>query len=116
MHVRTAAVACLLALAATTGCSSGSGSDDKPATTATPVASATPTVDQAAARQACLDAVKAAIDANAADTEADKPAECASLDDSAYLDAYMDALEQHNKEGRDALQDLIDQASQSAQP
>lgn len=112
MRTRTALPAFLLALAAAAvGCSSDS-TDDKPAAaTSAPAASVTP--DQAAAQQACVDAVLAAVEAGTDDT---RPEECASLSDSDYADVYMDGLQQHNQEGRDALQDLIDEASASAQP
>lgn len=113
MHARTALPAVLLALAAATaGCGTDSA-DDKPSTPATSAAASTPAVNDAAAIQACVDAVQAAVDAGTDDT---KPDECASLTESDYLDAYMDGLEQHNQDGRDDLQDAIDEASEAAQP
>jgi hypothetical protein len=114
MHARTTACAALLALAAlTTGCSSQSSDEPDKPTSTTATATATPAADSAADRQACVDASKAAVEADNDDT---KPAECEGLTESDYLDAYMDGLEQHNQEGRDALQDAIDEASEAAQP
>lgn len=113
MNTRRAACAALLALAAlTAGCSSAS-TDDKPSKAESTTAAATPTVDAVTDRAACVDAVKAAVDA---DTDDIKPDECASLSESDYLKAYMEGLEQHNQEGREDLQDLIDEASENAQP
>lgn len=115
MNARAAACAALLALAALTGCSS-TDSTNKPSTP-TPTPTVTHTVDQAAARQACADAVAALpADTNGQVPSEPVPDECKTLSDSDYLDAYMDGIQQSNQEGRDALQDLIDQASQSAQP
>ncbi|MFM9542308.1 hypothetical protein [Streptomyces turgidiscabies] len=118
MNARTAAVTVLLALAAfTAGCSSDS-TTDKPAATATPAASPTPSIDQAAARQACVDAVAAIpADDNGEVPSEPVPDECKALTDGDYLDAYMDGIGQANQDGRDALQDLIDEASsEAAQP
>jgi len=116
MRARRAATPVLLALAlATAGCSSNS-TDDKPSKPTTAAASSTPTIDQAAARQACVDAVAAIpADDNGEVPSEPIPDECASLSQADYLDAYMDGIEQSNQEGRDALQDLIDKASRSAE-
>lgn len=117
MHARTTTIAILLTLAAATaGCSSDT-TDSKPDKPAAVTASATPTVDEATARQACVDAVAAIpADANGEVPSEPVPDACASLDEDAYLDAYMDGIEQANQAGRDALQDLIDDASEAAQP
>jgi hypothetical protein len=116
MHIRRAAAAALLTLAlGATGCS-GQADDAKPSEPTTAAASRTPTVDAAAARQACVDAVAGiAADANGEVPSEPVPDECASLSQSDYLKAYMDGIEQSNQEGRDALQDLIDEASKSAE-
>ncbi|MFF8034903.1 hypothetical protein [Streptomyces sp. NPDC016626] len=118
MRTRTTIATALLALAAlTAGCSSDS-SDDKPAaTTSTPA----PTADPAEARQACVDAWAETISNRPADfdPEADsdiEPAECEGLPEDEWTDRYMEGLAQSNQAGRDALQDLIDEASEDAQP
>jgi hypothetical protein len=117
MHARRAAVAVLVALAAVTACSSSDSTDGKPSKTDQPAASSTPTIDEAEARQACVDAVAdIPADDNGEVPSEPIPDECASLTDGDYLDAYMDAIEQSNQEGRDALQDAIDEASEAAQP
>ncbi len=117
MNTRTTAATVLLALAAfTAGCSSDNTTGDKPTATATPAASPTPTIDQAAARQACVDAVAAIpADDNGEVPSEPVPDECQTLTDGDYLDAYTDGIQQSNQDGRDALQDLIDEASQSAE-
>lgn len=117
MHARTTAIAVLLTLAAATaGCSSDT-TDSKPDKPTTVTTSPTPTVDAAAARQACVDAVATIpADANGEVPSEPVPDACSSLDDAAYLDAYSDGIEQANQAGRDALQDLIDEASEAAQP
>lgn len=118
MHARTAACTALLALAAlTAGCSSSDqpSKPEKPSSTAT--AAPTPTVDAAAARQACVDAVAAIPADDNGEVPSDPiPDDCQALSSSDYLDAYMDGIEQSNQDGRDAMQDLIDEASKSAQP
>ncbi|MFG2515978.1 hypothetical protein [Streptomyces sp. NPDC048584] len=120
MRTRTTLAAVLLALAAlTAGCSSDSSSDTPAATTSAPPPSLT--VDPAEARQACVDAWAETIsnrpdDFNAeADTDTE-PAECDGLPQDEWTDRYMDGLQQANQAGRDALQDLIDEASEEAQP
>jgi len=123
MRTRTALAATLLALAAlTAGCSSDSSdsSDDKPAAATTAPQSST-TVDPAEARQACVDAWADTISNRPADfdPEADtdtEPAACEGLPEDEWTDRYMEGLEQSNKAGLDELQDLIDEASQDAQP
>lgn len=116
MHIRRATAAALLALAlGAAGCSSQSD-DGKPSEPTTAAASSTPTVDEAAVRQACVDAVaNIEADANGEVPSEPVPDECSSLSQADYLRAYMDGIRQSNQEGRDALQDLIDEASRSAE-
>jgi hypothetical protein len=117
MRTRTATITCLLALAVTTGCSSDS--DDKPADPPATSAVASPAapLDQATARQACVEAVAEIPAGDNGEVPSEPiPEECTTLSASDYLDAYMDGIEQSNQEGQDALQDLIDQATESAQP
>ncbi|MGW8851755.1 hypothetical protein ACWGNE_28775 [Streptomyces xiamenensis] len=104
MTARGAACAALLALAAlTTGCSSGS-SDDKPQPTVT----ATKTVDQAAARKACVtawaDLIKDSPDAGMDE----EPSPCQGLPEGDRIDRYMEGLQQLNRANRDELQDCLD--------
>jgi len=115
MRTRKAAFAILLTLAAfTAGCSSST--DNKPSKTDSTTLSATPTVDQAAARQACVDAVaKLPAGENGEVPSEPVPDECATLSQADYLKAYVDGIEQSNQQGRDTLQDLIDEASRSAE-
>jgi hypothetical protein len=116
MNAHRAAAAALLLLAlGTAGCSS-QADDAKPSKPTTAAASPTPTVDEATARQACVDAVAGiAADASGEVPSEPVPDECSSLSQADYLDAYMDGIEQSNQAGRDALQDLIDAASKSAE-
>ncbi|WP_073947640.1 hypothetical protein [Streptomyces kebangsaanensis] len=119
MRTRTALAAVLLALAALTA---ACGSDNKPSKpAATSVATSAAAVDTAEARQACVDAWAETISNRPADfnpdTDSDtEPNECKGLPEGDWTDRYMDGLTQSNQDGRDALQDLIDQASEAAQP
>jgi ABC-type glycerol-3-phosphate transport system substrate-binding protein len=114
MRARITTVAVLAALTLT-ACSSSDSSDDKPSKPAT--TSAAPTADPAEARQTCVDAVAALpADENGEVPSEPVPDACKTLNASDYLDAYMDGIEQSNQAGRDALQDLIDEASEDAQP
>ncbi|MEW2570481.1 hypothetical protein [Streptomyces sp. NPDC047070] len=117
MHARTALAAALLALAAATaGCGSDS-SNDEPSKSDKPAASASPSVDEAAALQACVDAVADIPAGDNGEVPSEPvPDECADLDEGDYLDAYMDGIEQSNEQGRDDLQDAIDEASKASQP
>lgn len=117
MNTRTATCAALLALAFLTAGCSNDNTTDQPSSAQSTTAAATPTVDQAAARQACVDAVAAIpVDENGEVPSEPIPDECAELSEGDYLDAYMDGIQQSNQDGRDALQDLIDEASENATP
>ncbi|WP_328941534.1 hypothetical protein OG259_07625 [Streptomyces sp. NBC_00250] len=108
----TLAAALLLSL---TACSSEAGPKPPASTTTTPAPSTT--TDTEAAAQACSDAVYAAV--QAAGTGSDdfpKPAECASISDSDYLDTVFAVLQQSNKEGRDALKEAAEDAASAATP
>ncbi|MFD3749737.1 hypothetical protein ACFWVT_05630 [Streptomyces cyaneofuscatus] len=106
MRTRTTATAILL-LAILTACSTES--TPEPAATT----SAAPADDKATTVQACIDAVAElpAGDDGSVPSEP-VPAECAGLSDGEYLDAYMDGIEQSNKQGQQDLQDLIDDAAE----
>lgn len=107
MNSRAIVATIALLAAALTACSdNGSPDSDKPTASAAPSKSK---ADPAQARQDCADAVKEAIDADPSNDDLERPADCASLSDSEYLDAYMDGLQEHNKAGRDALGGSTDQ-------
>lgn len=122
MRTRTTAAAItaglLTLVVGAVGCSSNdTGKTDKPSATVT----ATQTVDAAAARQACVNAWADTISNRPEnfdpDTDDDaEPEVCKGLPDDDWTDRYMDGLKESNQRGRDALQDLIDEASESAQP
>jgi len=99
MNTRTACTVLLALAALTAGCSS-----DEPAKPA-PTATVTKTVDQAAARQACVDAWAETIynrPADADDTYEDpEPAECAGLPEEDATDRYMDGLTKANRRSVD---------------
>lgn len=99
-----ATVVLLAACLALAGCSSSdSDQSDQPTDTpaaATSAPAAAPAADPVAA---CADAITAGGDSTAP--------ECADLSP----DDYMKAIQGANQDGRDALQDLLDEASASAQ-
>ncbi|MGA5076239.1 hypothetical protein ACPC37_01230 [Streptomyces griseoincarnatus] len=120
MRTRTTLAATLLTLAALTASCSSDSSDDKPAAT-TSASAPSATADPAEARQACVDAWAETISNRPSDFNAEtdtdtEPAECEGLPEDEWTDRYMDGLQQANQSGRDALQDLIDDASEDAQP
>ncbi|WP_164181061.1 hypothetical protein [Streptomyces sp. 604F] len=94
---RTAAV--LLAVATTMGgMTACSSSDDsgKPDTTATETVTATPSVSEAEAREACVEAwAQALLDDPDLDS-ADEPTECEGLPTGDRLDRYMEGLQKRN--------------------
>lgn len=105
MHARTAACAALLTVAAlTAGCSSGSSNTEpnEPATV-----TATKTVDQAAARQACVDAWAELLQSNKEVDVEDEPAVCATVPGQS-AEMYTEALLQRNKANRDELDACLD--------
>ncbi|MFJ4837164.1 hypothetical protein [Streptomyces sp. NPDC088746] len=111
----TAAITAGILLATLTACS-GSSTEDKPTTPAT-TAAATPTLDAAAATQQCVDAIAETISNRAVDFDPEndsdpKPPECDAVPEDEYLDAYMDGLNQSN---RDALQDRQEQRDKEAE-
>jgi hypothetical protein len=119
----TAAITAALLLATLTACGSSddTGKTDKPSATATATATATQTIDAAAARQACVNAWADTISNRPEnfdpDTDNDaEPEACKGLPEDDWTDRYMEGLQESNQRGRDALQDLIDEASESAQP
>ncbi|MEE1838085.1 hypothetical protein [Streptomyces sp. SP17KL33] len=98
----TAALLAAAACLALAGCSSSD--DDDTSTKPTPAATSSAPEQLSAEEQikACTDAIADGADSNAP--------ECADLSPDDYLDAMQDA----NQQGRDELQDLIDEASADA--
>ncbi|MFF2168127.1 hypothetical protein ACFVWP_46855, partial [Streptomyces sp. NPDC058175] len=83
------------------GCSGGGNDDPKPAATVT--ATATPTVDQAATREQCVDAWADLIQQDANVSVDDEPSACAGLPADDQLDRYMDGMVERNKRARKAM-------------
>ncbi len=104
--------AALLALA---GCSSsdsgGGGDDEKP----TGTASATPTLDAAAQREACVTAWAEAIQAGQDDVD-QEPEACAGLPAGDRLDRYMEGLQQRNKANRDEIAECVEDSTCTSVP
>lgn len=106
MRRTTLAAITAAGLLALTGCSSAD--DAKPAPTVTTTVTATPTLSAAEQTQACVEAIADTITARPEDfdpeTDSDpKPAECDTVPEDEYLDAYMDGLQLSNERGRAAL-------------
>jgi hypothetical protein len=115
MRARRAACTTLLALAAfTASCSSGD-SDDKPEKPA-PTVTATKTVDQAAAREACVDAWAEAIQANTDAGLEDEPAACAGLPEEDQIDRYMEGLRQRNEANRQRFDECTEDPTCTSVP
>lgn len=107
MRRTTLAAALAAGLLTLTGCSSSSDAPS-PAPTVTTTVTQPPALSKAEQTQACIEAVADVITARPADfdpeTDSDpKPAECDSVPDDEYLDAYMDGLQLSNERGRAAL-------------
>ena len=116
MRIRTitATVVTVLALVLA-GCSSSGDGKPEPAaspTTATPTPS--PTVDLEAARQACKDGWKAALDTSHVDVD-DEPASCLDVPgESAKL--YAEALVERNAANRERLDDCLEDPACTEMP
>lgn len=104
--ITTALVAALLAL---TGCSSAPAAPE-------PTANATPslTAEQTEARaQECTDEVYAHITAhNELGLDEQRPTSCLDMDDDEYADTLLAVTQRINENGREALQDQIDEAAE----
>jgi hypothetical protein len=101
MNTRTLVGTALLAVATlTTGCSS-SDHPEKPAVTVT-VTTAAPTVDRAAARQACVDAWLDLFEAKGSPGIEDEPAVCDQVPGQS-AEMYSDAMLQRNQANRDRM-------------
>lgn len=115
MHTRTtAAITAALALALTACGSSGSDDKPNPPATSTP-ASATPTVDQAAARQACIDGWVAILKATDEPDVDDEPAVCDQVPGQS-AEMYAEALRQNNAANRKPLDDCLADPTCTALP
>ncbi|MFJ9887167.1 hypothetical protein ACIQRW_15035 [Streptomyces sp. NPDC091287] len=107
MRTRTAAASILLA-AALTACSAETSTPEPAATT-----SAAPKVDKATTVKACVDAVAELPAGPDGSVPSDPvPAECTDLSDSEYLNAYMDGINQSNREGIADLEQQIEDATE----
>lgn len=114
MHIRRAAVAVLLALAAATASCSSDSTSDKP--TATPSATSAPTVDKAAAREACVDAWAALLKKDENVGAEDEPAVCDSAPSGQKAEMYAEALRERNKANRDRLDACLDDPTCTEMP
>lgn len=96
MNARTVAAVAVLALVL-----AGCGSDDaEPEPPASSSAAASPTVDQEAARKACVDAWADLLRSRPEAGLQDEPSACAGLPEGERLDRYMEGLWQRNEENR----------------
>lgn len=110
----TTALLAVLLLGGAAACSSGGESD--PAPTVTVTAPASPTLDAAAARQACVDAWLKVMTADGYDPDAEPatPSECEGLSGQAGL--YMEALQARNAENRASLDACLEDPSCTSWP
>jgi hypothetical protein len=109
MRTITAAAVAVLALTLTACGSNGDNGDGKPEPaprSPTATVSATPTVDQAAARQACVDAWLELLEAG--DASADKqPAVCEQVPGQSAA-MYAEALRKRNEANREQLDECLE--------
>lgn len=106
----TAAVLVLTLGACSSSDGGGGGGDDRK-----PSASATPTLDQAAQREACVTAWAEAIQAGQDDVN-QEPEACAGLPASDRLDRYMEGLQQRNQGNRDEIADCVEDPTCTSVP
>ncbi|GAA3590690.1 hypothetical protein [Streptomyces osmaniensis] len=109
MRIRTITAAAVTVLAlALSGCSSNGDGKPAPATSSSTAPSPTPsaTVDKEAARQACKDGWKAAMDTGDVDVD-DEPASCLDVPgESAKL--YAEALVERNAANRERMDECLE--------
>lgn len=118
MRSTTIAAAVLAAVLVSTvgACSSsgdgdgGSGGGDRKAN-----ASATPTLDEAAQREACVTAWAEAIQAGQDDVS-QEPEACSGLPDADRLDRYMEGLQQRNQGNRDKIAECAEDPTCTSVP
>jgi hypothetical protein len=94
-------------------CSSGDGGGGERKPTAT--ASATPTLDAAAQREACVTAWAEAIQAGQDDVS-QEPEACAGLPAGDRLDRYMEGLQQRNQGNRDEIAECVEDPTCTSVP
>jgi hypothetical protein len=103
--------AAVLALA---GCSSsdgsGGGGDD-----GKPTASASPTLDAAAQREACVTAWAKAIQAGQEDVDPE-PEACVGLPADDRLDRFMEGMQQRNKANREGVAECLEDPTCTSLP
>src|SRR5687768_2324103 len=112
MRTITAAAVAVLALTLTACGSSNDGGDGKPepaTSSPTTTVSATPTVDRAAARQACIDAWVELLEAGDASAD-NQPTVCEQVPGQSAA-MYAEALRQHNAANREQLDDCLEDPS-----
>jgi hypothetical protein len=116
IRTTTATAFAVLALTLTACSSSGSGGgDDKLATSATSsTASPSPTIDRAAARQACINQWVDLLEADSASAE-NEPAVCKQIPGKS-AEMYAEALRQRNEANRKPLDDCLEDPSCTALP
>lgn len=102
------AVVCL----AVAGCSSGG----EPAKTVTATVTASPSLSEAEAKQACVDAWLTVLTADGYDPDAEPvtPGECGGLSGQATM--YAEALAARNQANRDELDECLDDPSCTSVP
>lgn len=113
MRIRTIAAGAAVLALALSACSSDE-TPDRPVVTKTVTASPTPTVDRAAARQACVKAWRELLDAGTAEAE-NQPAVCDQVPGQAAA-MYAEALRERNEANRERLDDCLDDPSCTEMP
>lgn len=115
--MRRTTITALLAAAALAlaGCSSN-GDAGTPKATATVTATKTPALSAAEQRKACVAAWAKLLHENADAGIDEAPAECGKVAEGDQLDAYMEGLQQRNKENRGEARKCLDDPSCTALP
>lgn len=113
MRIRTTTAGVLAVLALTlTACGSSDGGDGKPEpapATSSPAATASPTVDRAAARQECIDAWIELLENGNADAE-NEPTVCEQVPGQSAA-MYAEALRQRNAANREQMDECLEDPS-----
>jgi hypothetical protein len=113
MNARTVTCLALLTLAALTASCSSGGDSDKPAS---PAPTVTKTVDQAAARKACVDAWADLLQGDEEVGIDDEPSDCDGLPEGDRMDRYFEGLQQRNKANRDEVSECLDDPTCTSVP
>ncbi|MEU0359930.1 hypothetical protein [Streptomyces cyaneofuscatus] len=111
MRTRTITVAALAAALLTLTACGTTPEPDSPA--AGPSASATPSLSAEQQAQECTDEVYAHITAHTAlGLDEQRPDACLTMSDDEYADTLLAVTQRINENGREALQDQIDEATE----